>query len=231
MKRVVLTILLAIVVLMPGGAYAASTICTSGATCSSAEVGAFMAGITKACGNEGTCSLADIQIVFINVGNYVLGIVGALVFLMYVIGGFYFLLSGIPGMEKYREKGKTALRQSTVGLVIVFLAFAALTTINSVLRGGILTASDAWVTCGPGTTNSGMECGYNMKCTDDGLCLSLCEIQNPPRVYQTEAYWSECVDTTQTNYGKGEDVTALGCAPNLCFGDDDIQCCNFWYTY
>lgn len=225
-----LAVLLALVVpLSP--LHAQSTIC-AGATCSSAEVGPFMAGITKACGNSGTCSLADIQTVFINVGNWILGIVGALVLLMYVVGGFYFLLSGAPGMEKYREKGKTAIKQSTVGLIVVFIAFAAITTLKNVLTGNGVTTGPAWVSCGPGNINSGLACGFNMQCTNDGLCVSLCEIQNPPQVYQTEVYWWACSDTTQPNNGANPEISSLGgCQANLCPGNADMQCCQFWYTY
>lgn len=226
-----LAVLLALVVpLSP--LHAQSTIC-AGATCSSTEVGPFMAGITKACGNAGTCSLTDIQTVFINVGNWILGIVGALVLLMYVLGGFYFLLSGAPGMEKYREKGKTAIKQSTVGLVIVFLAYATITTLNSVLMGNGLATSTAWVACGPGDLNSGAVCGYNQQCTDGGTCESLCVIQNPSSYVAGVVTWSECSDitTASTNYGKNPSINVVGsCQQNLCPGSTDIQCCTFSFS-
>src|SRR3989339_792337 len=147
--------------------------------CTTKQVGPFMDGISEVCGEKGTCSLVDIQTVFANIGNWVLGMVGAFVLLAYVMGGFYFLISGMPGMEKYREKGKTALKMSTVGLVIVFVAFAALTTLKSVLMGGgISTDGVQYVSCGPGDTNAGLSCDLNSTCTKSGLCVSKCEQKN-----------------------------------------------------
>lgn len=222
-------------------ALADSKICNSGTTCSEAEVGPFMKGITADCGNAGTCSLVDIEYVFDNVASYVLGIVGALVLLMYVLGGFYFLLSGMPGMEKYREKGKTALKTSTIGLVIVFVSFSAIFTLRSILQGNDLSNGvSAYYACGPGDQNAGKACDLNSTCTKDGTCVSACVQQNPSSYSEgsmegddstwTNALltWSECVpDVNDITYSS--DITKVGCKANLCPGPSTEQCCTFSY--
>lgn len=230
-------------------ARAASSWCTtdpcSGWPDSPNDVGPFFAGISQACGNEGTCSLADIETVFANTGNYVLALVGSLVFFAYVVGGFYFLISGMPGMEKYREKGKTALKLSTVGLVVVFVAYAGLITLNNVLRGSPL-GGEEYVACGPDDTNSGLACALNSTCTDNGSCVSLCEQRNATSMTTSSGSYSVgvgvsveatvveniylCVDANDAdnNYGLPSGYTLEGgFEKNLCPGGDNIQCGNF----
>ena len=57
----------------------------------------------------------------VNVANWILGIVGSLALLMFVIGGFMFLISA--GNSKTVDKGKSILISSVVGLVIVFCSY------------------------------------------------------------------------------------------------------------
>src|SRR3989338_254065 len=103
-------------------------------TCSAADCGPFMCGITTQCANLGDCQVNDIMIVVYNVGNFVLAIVAGLVFLMYVLGGFYFLIA--RGEPKLVERGKNYLKYSTFGLVIVFLDYTLIKTLQAVLIKG-----------------------------------------------------------------------------------------------
>lgn len=232
-KRLILAgiaLVLAASALFPAHAVlaAGSNICAAaGGRCTRAEVGPFMMDITSTCGNEGTCSLEDIQIVFNNVANFVLEIVGALVFLMYVVGGIYFLVSGLPGQEKLREKGKTALKTSTIGLLIVFGAYAFMHTLFGVLQGSGVGGD--YVSCGPGV-DVGESCALNSTCTADYLCLSECQQQSTTITDSTAGTttWSECVDTTVATWGNG--VTQTSCVPDLCPGPVTEQCCTFVYT-
>lgn len=194
----------------------------NGTTCTANEVGKFMQEISAACYNEGTCSLSDITQVFNNVGNWILAIIGALVFLMYIIGGFYFLLSGMPGMEKFREKGKTALKTSTVGLIIVFFSFAGLQTLQLALRsyGEIGSNTGTYEACyGDGTTsNKGKPCGANMTCNAYGLCQTGCEAKDEA---DTTASYS-CLNSSD------EINPSATCDPadeNLCPGGTNVRCC------
>ena len=221
--------------------------CPTNGYCDTTQVGPFMAGITEKCGEKGTCSLRDIETVFHNVGNWVLGIVGAFVLLAYVVGGFYFLLSGMPGMEKYREKGKTALKQSTVGLVIVFVAYVGIQTLYGVLKGGGL-SNAGYVVCGPGDINSGESCALNSTCTDSGACVSLCEQRNVNTSVSSgttsvgigvdvqattvsNIYMCVDIDNADNNYGlsSGFYLTS-GFEHDLCPGEDNIQCGNFSFN-
>lgn len=235
--RIRLLAILTLLVLLPAGyasAAVGSNICRGTTECTSAEVGTFMQGISVACGNLGTCSITDITQVFYNIGNFVLGIVGALVFLAYVVGGFYFLLSGGPGIDqaKFRQKGMDALKKSTLGLVIVFSAYAGLVTLKTILTGGSLNGTGTYVICGPGPINEGLACDLNSTCTSEGQCVSQCVQQNPPVITSFTATWSECVDVNADNYGKGDGVTTTGaCQQNLCPGAANIQCCPFTYIY
>src|SRR3989339_807222 len=71
--------------LIPTISFAYTSKICAGTTCTAKEVGPFMDGISQECGNSGTCQLSDIMLLITNVGNYVLGIIGAIVLLMYTI--------------------------------------------------------------------------------------------------------------------------------------------------
>lgn len=101
--------------------------------CPKESVGWFLQGVTNACGNAGNCTLTDIMVVVANVGNFVLRIIGAIVLFMYVLGGFWYLAS--HGDSKLIEKGKTALKVSTTGLIIVMVAYVAVQTLVKFLTG------------------------------------------------------------------------------------------------
>lgn len=129
MRRAVgfIPILLALVISPVSALAYTSNIC-GGSTCTMEEVGQFMANISSECGNAGNCTLKDIEQVFLNVGSFVLGIIGAVVLLMYVIGGFYMLSS--RGDSGKINKGKDYLKISTIGLLIVMFAYLAIQTIK-----------------------------------------------------------------------------------------------------
>lgn len=155
-------------ILLPLAGFAYSSNICKGSTCAESEVGAFMKGITQECGNFGNCSICDILLVFANTGNFVIGIVGSLVLLMYVIGGFYWLTS--HGDSGKVTKGKEFLKISTTGLVIVLVAYAAIHTIIETIApgygdkstGGCGTAADEGKPCGEYSIYKG------------GICMSLC---------------------------------------------------------
>ncbi|MEK7451898.1 MAG: hypothetical protein AAB664_01025, partial [Patescibacteria group bacterium] len=116
MKKHIASLLLFFTILFtPSFAFAeySSNYC-AGAVCGEGEVGTFMQGITQTCGNNGNCELKDIMMVFANVGNFVLKIVGSLVLFFYVLGGFWYLAS--HGDDAWVKKGKDAIKKSTFGL-------------------------------------------------------------------------------------------------------------------
>lgn len=184
-----------------------SAICTGGGDkCVASEVGPFMQGISKACGNAGTCSLDDIMEVVGNVGNYVAGMVGAVVLLMYTIGGLYYLTAA--GDSHRVDKGKSYIKISTVGLLIVFFAYVGINTVASVLRGGSVGSSPDSVIC-TGKAN-GTSCGDESVCRNEA-CTPSCNL-TPGR---------ECL-----NYSPdaGNESDFRGCVQSGC--PDQGFCCD-----
>jgi hypothetical protein len=198
----------------------ASNICSGSGVCTVQEVGPFMQNISVACGNQGDCTLGDIMTVFINVGNYVIGVIGAVVLLMYVIGGIYLLTSG--GSSDRITTGKKYITVSTTGLLIVMFAYLGIQTLNNVIRGGS-GSLESYVICEPPSTSgisptAGKACGYNQKCSNEGVCMTECELEY---ISHTET-WS-CVDRSDSSFTDTYDSSS--CKDDLCPGGDAIQCC------
>ncbi|PIP34858.1 hypothetical protein COX21_00620 [Candidatus Falkowbacteria bacterium CG23_combo_of_CG06-09_8_20_14_all_41_10] len=81
-------------------------------------------GVTCPAGQEGRCgnyTLNDGVQLMVNVAQWILGIVGSLALLMFVIGGFMFLISA--GNSKTVETGKNIIIGAVVGLIIVFCSY------------------------------------------------------------------------------------------------------------
>ncbi|MCX6744580.1 MAG: pilin [Candidatus Parcubacteria bacterium] len=87
--------------------------------------------ILPPCTSTGDCSLCDILQTAINAGKVILGIIGSLVLLMFVYGGFTWLISS--GNEANIKKGKDILVNAVVGLAIIFSAYLIVTTLVAVL--------------------------------------------------------------------------------------------------
>lgn len=236
MRKLAFLILLFLLSIAPeiGLAYD-SRICQQSTGCLEKEVGVFMQGISKGCGNSGDCSLADIMTVFVNVGNYVVGIIGGIVLLMYIIGGFFMLISG--GNNEHVKKGKQYLTISTVGLLIVMFSYLGIYTLRGVLQYGSVALTDAkneYVACS-GPTIEGKNCDLNSTCTNGGFtCESLCRQKHPLSTNSTSGdsttvSYYDCVDrkTTASSSEEGGNVYYIesSCAKNLCPGDVDVQCC------
>lgn len=238
MKRLIFTLVLGVLITAPTTGFAAyeSKICKGlrGSTvCTESEVGPFMQGITIRCGNSGDCSLDDIMQVFINVGNWVVGIIGAIVLLMYVAGGFYWLASA--GRKDWVEKGKKLMTTSTAGLLIVMFAYLGIITLRTALdHGTFLEDAENYVACA-GETTKGAACALNSTCdkTTGFICTSQCE-QSYGTHINTEASegnsstvtWYDCVDinTYPTTSSQGG-IWRNGCTSNLCPGSNEVQCC------
>lgn len=70
------------------------------------------------------------------IGNFIqtlLGIVGSLALVMFIYGGFMWMLSG--GNEQRIKKGKDILVWSTLGLLIIFTSYAILTFVFKAFVG------------------------------------------------------------------------------------------------
>lgn len=72
-------------------------------------------------GGEGRYTLNDFMLTGIKISDLILGLVGSLSLLMFVIGGVLFMLSG--GSSEKISKAKNILVASVVGLLIVFSSY------------------------------------------------------------------------------------------------------------
>ncbi|MFC1787624.1 pilin [Patescibacteria group bacterium] len=196
---------------------------------SGSERGPFLCNIQDKCIKTGDCELNDIMWVVHNTGNFVLGIIGGLVLLMYIIGGTYFIAGG--GNESRITKGKQYLKLSTVGLLIVMFAWIGINTLQSVLKGtGQPTDDVTYVPCGPGDRNKGQPCGIRQVCSSFGSCVSQCDYDHPkvstgPDDRQIHKDWN-CVDKNSPTFS--ELYTAGTCQKAKCPDPSvDVQCCQF----
>ncbi len=68
--------------------------------------------------DEGNYNLDDMVMIMVRASSWILGIVGSLALLMFIYGGFMFLISA--GSSEKIGKAKTILIAAVVGLAIVF---------------------------------------------------------------------------------------------------------------
>ncbi|MEK7620420.1 MAG: hypothetical protein AAB413_04260 [Patescibacteria group bacterium] len=240
MKRLALFFLLFALVLLPRASFAYnSNICKNTSGCTEVEVGPFMQGISQGCGNLGDCTLDDILTVFVNIGNYVVGIIGAVVLLMYIAGGFYWLASA--GRKEWVDKGKKYMTISTVGLLIVMFSYLGIYALKGSLQYGNAYMSDTqqYVAC-TGVDTYGLPCDLNSTCTVNG-CESACRQNNPNFTTAEDGIFTvitykDCVDTGEDGMGTSDSesnpwYTSGSCQSNLCFGGDEVLCCEVHYFY
>ncbi|MBI4437801.1 hypothetical protein HY631_02515 [Candidatus Uhrbacteria bacterium] len=228
MKLLLLT-LLALLTLSPTPVFAYSSQICKASVCTQAEVGVFMEGITAACGNNGDCTLDDIMLLFVNTGNYVVGIIGGIVLLMYVVGGVYFLTAA--GSTERVNKGKKYLTISTIGLLIVMFSALGIFALRGVLQYGAVAIDDEGYVICSGSETKGDSCGLNMTCTQGGfVCESQCSQDFPPIVDANGLTTQQnvCMDIRKidaANESGGAWYTSSSCATDLCPGDQYTQCC------
>lgn len=133
------------------------------------DIGIFLTGICDECWDEGNCSINDFMTVIANAGNFILSIIAGLVFLVYILGGFFWIIAhGDKGMV---DKGKKWIKNATVGLIIVLVAYTGVVALRSAITGEIV--SEGYVICS-GSDTDGESCALNSKC-DGFSCVSNCE--------------------------------------------------------
>lgn len=108
--------------------------CALGGTVSQAEAGVFMKNICTVCWEQGNCQLEDFMQVFVNVADYILAISGSLALLVFVIGGFMWMIS--QGDSGRVTKGKDFMKGGLIGLLIIFGAYLAIQSVESILVDG-----------------------------------------------------------------------------------------------
>jgi hypothetical protein len=172
----------------------------SGGEVGSNEAGVFMQGICAYCWELGTCQLEDFMQVFANVATYILSIVGSLALLVFVIGGFYWMIS--QGDSGRVTKGKDFMKGGVIGLLIVFSAYLMIESVRSIMIEGRFAGTGGYEVCG--ADNDGASCGTNMACLD-GFCETKCFIGADQG--EGEEYWyrscSEQNDMENCQSGEG----------------------------
>jgi hypothetical protein len=83
--------------------------------------------------SSGSCTLNTFVELGVRIAEYILGIVGALTLLMFIYGGFMWILSG--GSSDKVQKGKDIIIGSVVGLVIVFSSYLIISFVSNNLLG------------------------------------------------------------------------------------------------
>ena len=223
-------------ILLPSLAFAsARTNSCAGNFKSEAQVGRFLAGVCSECYDLGDCAMRDIVQVVINVGNTVLELSAVTLFVIFVISGLYMIISGVAG-GAWLEKAKTMIRTSTIGLLIVFLAYAGVKTFETLVLEADLQNINAYMVCDGSSATDGQACNLNSTCVS-GRCQSLCEQQSQELastsyILPNPLESSLNNETTATSLPACLDRTALPpgtllgtCTPNLCPGGNSIQCC------
>lgn len=82
--------------------------------------------------NCGDYQLSDFEQILFLVADFILGITGALMLLMFVYGGFTWLTSA--GNKERVEKGRQAIVAAVIGLVIVFSSYLIIEFVKNSLE-------------------------------------------------------------------------------------------------
>ena len=78
-------------------------------------------GVTIACWKDGSCTLCDSLVVFINVANGILRLLAIVATIFFVYGAGLMMLS--QGNEDWVSKGKSAMKATIVGTIITICAW------------------------------------------------------------------------------------------------------------
>ena len=143
------------------------------------------------CRVKGNCSSCDIIQIVVNLGVFMLGIIGAIALLFFVYGGFFWLTSG--GAPERVQKGKSILINSVIGLVIALLAY---TSVIFIIR--VATGNQAWtisLNCSAPATSGP---GPGATCTAPAQCVVVAGNDCTKHATLTVSDPGTCTDTTKT---------------------------------
>ena len=120
---------------------------------------------------------------------------------------------------EYVKKGKTMMMTATVGLFIVFFAFAGIQTLKSVLSGTTAVQKGGEYVACTGSPEEGKACALNSTCKGF-VCTSACDAEHPDGDFL-------CIDTSDPFSSQRVDVSACNSDENKnkCPGGDKVLCC------
>ncbi|MEK7183652.1 MAG: pilin [Patescibacteria group bacterium] len=93
------------------------------------------------CRDSGNCTLDDVLQVFVNITILILGIIGSVILLMFVYGGFLWVTS--QGDAKRIENGKNTITHAVIGFAIVLLSYSLITFLIASLAGDQVGSEDS----------------------------------------------------------------------------------------
>jgi hypothetical protein len=86
-----------------------------------------------ACTN-GVCASNSLTDLLIKIITLLLSVAGIIAVLMLIVGGFWYITSA--GNEEQAEKGRKAIINSIIGVIVVLLSYAIITVISNVITKG-----------------------------------------------------------------------------------------------
>ncbi len=104
------------------------------------------------CTANGDCGVSDILIVLVNGAEYLLGISGAVALIMFVYGGFTFILAA--GDKTKVGDAIKILKNAVIGIAIIFLSGILVRFATQTLTGGASAVPTIGENCDPGTQKS-----------------------------------------------------------------------------
>jgi amino acid transporter len=93
------------------------------------DEGLIQAGISGECKDTGVCTFDDMLQIVVNISTVILGLIGAIMLVIFVMGGVTWLTSG--GNQTKIQKGLDTIRDAVIGLMIVLGAY---TIVNVTIR-------------------------------------------------------------------------------------------------
>ena len=122
--------------ILPSGGGGSSA--TSGGSCPTGLVKDTSSGLClppkdAAC-NGGICESKSFTDLLIRIITLLLTVAGIIAVLMLIVGGFWYITSA--GNEEQSEKGKKAITNAIIGVIVVLLSYAIVTVIGSLVNTG-----------------------------------------------------------------------------------------------
>lgn len=91
---------------------------------------AYAAGWGAGCAEGGVATIKGLECAFSNFVSVILAFAGIILFIMFIVGGFRYLVSG--GDPKAVEAAKGTLTHAILGMIILVLAFLILVLIKQI---------------------------------------------------------------------------------------------------
>lgn len=122
------------------------------------------------CLKNGDCSLQDFLQVFINAGQWILGVSGSFALLMFIIGGLMWIFSG--GNEQRVTRGKQIITGTVIGIALVLGSWLLVNFVGKLLGRELLVTGGPCAMAADGQSPTG--CNDHQVCYNR-QCLSKCE--------------------------------------------------------